>query len=257
MPVLASNCDRALARVRSAASPSCRASTSPIWAPTVCSGLSAVIGSWKIIAISPPRIDAHLRLALRAQVAAFEDDPARRGRAVDQAEDRQRGDRLARSRLADECELLAGSDRERDVVDDRVGAEAHRQVLDREQRRGHGRGPQARAPRAAAAALPLRGSGARPWPAARAASGRSRARSALCDGARTQRVELALQAGHRRAVLAALVPRLQLAADLLQERGRCARRRRRAASLPRARAGAVVCSIAASSPGARSTSAAT
>ena len=28
---------------------------SPIWRPTVCTGFSAVSGSWKIIAISPPR----------------------------------------------------------------------------------------------------------------------------------------------------------------------------------------------------------
>ena len=35
---------------------------SMIWLPTVCTGLNEVIGSWKISAISPPRIDAHLRL---------------------------------------------------------------------------------------------------------------------------------------------------------------------------------------------------
>ena len=54
MPVLASS---SIARARASARPrsACSASTSPIWAPTVCSGLSAVIGSWKIIAISPPR----------------------------------------------------------------------------------------------------------------------------------------------------------------------------------------------------------
>ncbi len=36
--------------------PSCSSSTSPIWLPTVYSGFSAVIGSWKIIAISAPRM---------------------------------------------------------------------------------------------------------------------------------------------------------------------------------------------------------
>ena len=35
--------------------PSCSSSTSPIWLPTVYSGFSAVIGSWKIIAIRLPR----------------------------------------------------------------------------------------------------------------------------------------------------------------------------------------------------------
>jgi hypothetical protein len=77
---------------------------------------------------------AHPRLAEPAQVVAVEDDPPRRARAVDEAEHRQRGDRLARARLADEGELLARIDRQRHVVDDRARAEAHRQVLDREQR---------------------------------------------------------------------------------------------------------------------------
>src|SRR5204862_3653874 len=80
---------------------------------------------------------AHLRLAVRAQVVAGEDDSPRRGRAIDEAEHRQRGDRLARARLADEGELLAGVDRQRDVVDDDKGSETNRQVLDRE-KRAHG-----------------------------------------------------------------------------------------------------------------------
>src|ERR1700694_2396955 len=33
----------------------CKATASAIWAPTVCTGLSEVIGSWKIMAISAPR----------------------------------------------------------------------------------------------------------------------------------------------------------------------------------------------------------
>src|SRR5881394_1174769 len=36
--------------------PWCRRIDSPIWSPTVNTGLSDVIGSWKIIAISAPRI---------------------------------------------------------------------------------------------------------------------------------------------------------------------------------------------------------
>ena len=78
---------------------------------------------------------AHLRLAERAQVDAVEDDASRRARAVDEAEDRERRDRLARPGFADERELLAGADRERDAVDDRGRAEAHRQLLDRKERR--------------------------------------------------------------------------------------------------------------------------
>ena len=50
---------------------------SPIWRPTVCTGFSAVSGSWKIIAISPPRT---LRRSLLAQaveqVAALPQDLA-------------------------------------------------------------------------------------------------------------------------------------------------------------------------------------
>ena len=52
--------------LRSTSMPRCRASfrltllcsriASMIWLPTVCTGLNEVIGSWKIRAISPPRI---------------------------------------------------------------------------------------------------------------------------------------------------------------------------------------------------------
>ena len=55
MPVRRSS---SIARPRAAfsRSPRCVSSTSPIWLPTVNSGFSAVIGSWKIIAISVPRM---------------------------------------------------------------------------------------------------------------------------------------------------------------------------------------------------------
>ncbi len=45
------------ARLRAAAprSPAWRSSTSPIWAPTVRTGFRLVAGSWKIIAMRPPR----------------------------------------------------------------------------------------------------------------------------------------------------------------------------------------------------------
>ena len=39
-----------------------RRSASTIWLPTVCTGLSALIGSWKIMAISRPRIDRNSSL---------------------------------------------------------------------------------------------------------------------------------------------------------------------------------------------------
>jgi len=55
MPVRASN---SMARARAAlgSRPSCRVNTSPIWLPTVNSGFSAVIGSWKIMPIRAPRM---------------------------------------------------------------------------------------------------------------------------------------------------------------------------------------------------------
>ena len=51
---------------------------SAIWPPTVNTGLSAVSGSWKIIAISPPRTAPHpLRLG-GEQVLALPERPPRR-----------------------------------------------------------------------------------------------------------------------------------------------------------------------------------
>ena len=60
---------------------------------------------------------AHRPLVERQQVAAVEadgaaDDPSRR---VDQAQDRQRGQRLAAARLADQGQRLAGVEREADA----------------------------------------------------------------------------------------------------------------------------------------------
>ncbi|MNT23102.1 hypothetical protein D3C72_1585130 [compost metagenome] len=55
MPVRSSS---AMARSRAArrSRSSCSASVSTIWLPIVYSGFSAVIGSWKIIAMSAPRM---------------------------------------------------------------------------------------------------------------------------------------------------------------------------------------------------------
>jgi hypothetical protein len=76
---------------------------------------------------------AHRTFAQTHQVLAVEADLAGRVRRVDQPQDRQRRDRLARSGLAHQRELLAGGDGERDVVDDGRRAEADRQVADVEQ----------------------------------------------------------------------------------------------------------------------------
>ena len=95
---------------------------------------------------------AQLRRRLRRQVELAQPQPpalaVARRRGL-QADRRQGGDRLAAARFADQAERLAGGDRERDAVDDanaaRLATEAHRQVVDREQRR-RGFGSCAQAP---------------------------------------------------------------------------------------------------------------
>ena len=51
-----------------------RRSVSAIWSPTVNTGFSAVIGSWKMSAMPAPRTAPHLALGERQQVAALEID---------------------------------------------------------------------------------------------------------------------------------------------------------------------------------------
>ena len=113
-----------------------------IWRPTVSTGLSDVIGSWKIIEMSLPRMSRISRSESSQQVAASK---AMRpailpGRLGDQPQDRHGGDGLAATRLADDGERLPGLELERDAVDRAVdalrGAEVRLQVLDLEQ--GHG-----------------------------------------------------------------------------------------------------------------------
>ena len=61
--------DGALARPRRLLMPAlCAISASAIWTPTVSTGFSDVIGSWKIIAMSPPRISRSWRLRQLEQV---------------------------------------------------------------------------------------------------------------------------------------------------------------------------------------------
>ena len=101
-------------------------------------GFSAVIGSWKIIEISLPRIARISAFDRRNQVAAPEQDPAAddpAGRLRHELENRQRRDALAAARLADDRERLAGIDLERHAIHRadhrRVGVEIGLQVLER------------------------------------------------------------------------------------------------------------------------------
>ena len=118
---------------------SCARSCSAICQPTVYTGVSAVIGSWKIIAISPPRT-ARISLAgeLHQVAAAVEHLPLDdRVRIADQPHHGHHRDGLAGARLADDADDLAERDREREPVDG-----AHEPVLGPE-RDAAGRGPRA------------------------------------------------------------------------------------------------------------------
>ena len=100
-------------------------------------GLSEVIGSWKIMAISPPRTRRISRSLKRREVAAREPDRSRRcsaPRLGQEAHDRQRRHRLAGAGLAGDAQRLAAARIEEDVVDDRAPA------LRRARRRWKGRG---------------------------------------------------------------------------------------------------------------------
>ena len=116
---------------------------SAICSPTVKTGLSEVIGSWKIIEISLPRILSISRSSRLSEVAALEDDPAlaRRSRpgSSTQAHDRQRRHRLAasptrRRRRACGPSSSAKSTPSTARIGPPVGVEPRAQVLDLEQR---------------------------------------------------------------------------------------------------------------------------
>ena len=113
-------------------------SGSMICSPIGSTGLSEVIGSWKIIEISRPRTSRMSLFGKREQVAAFEQDAAARSAVARQKpHDRMRRNRLARARLADECHDLAGLDLRAEALDRAHGpgevAKLHMQVFDCEQ----------------------------------------------------------------------------------------------------------------------------
>ena len=115
----------------------CVSTASEIWSPIVNTGFSDVIGSWKIIAISPPRSarSSFFGILTRSlplvQRLAGRDAAGRHGNQPEHGEHR---DALARSRLADDAEHLAGMEVVADPgdrLDDPVlGAELDRQVTD-------------------------------------------------------------------------------------------------------------------------------
>ena len=100
-----------------------RRSTSPIWRPTVSTGLSEVIGSWKTYAMSRAADPAQLGARHREQIDAVEDGAAADDRGLrQQPQERQARDALAAAGLTDDAEHLAGRERERELVDGVHGA---------------------------------------------------------------------------------------------------------------------------------------
>jgi hypothetical protein len=96
----------------------CVASTSSIWSPQRMTGLSAVIGSWKIIDMRVQRRSRSRASSRRARCSPVSDDVAADGgeRFGQQAHDRVRDDALARARFADEAHDLAAIARQADAV---------------------------------------------------------------------------------------------------------------------------------------------
>ena len=121
--------------------PPCSIRISPICCSIVCSGLSEVIGSWKMIEMSLPRIARSSRSGSCSRSRPLKricPDGMMRGRVGQQLHHRQRAHRFAGAGFADQRHALALVDPERDAVDrDRLVAalaEADGQVADVEQR---------------------------------------------------------------------------------------------------------------------------
>src|SRR4026208_1709218 len=93
-----------------------------IWSPIVNTGLSDVIGSWKIIAICPPRssVRRFLDIAKRSSPSTVAPPPAARAPPAaprGKAEKVHRRDGLAGSRLAHYPEHLARIELPADLTD--------------------------------------------------------------------------------------------------------------------------------------------
>ena len=119
----------------------CARIASAIWLPTVSTGFSDVIGSWKIIAMSPPRIlrSSSLFIVSRSRPLKIASPLAMRpGGCGMSPSTREHGDALPRAGLADDAEHLAREElvaHARDGLHDAVlRLELDGQVVDREDR---------------------------------------------------------------------------------------------------------------------------
>ena len=140
--VMPTSVSSSIARARAVASsmPRWMVSGSMICSPILSTGLSEVIGSWKIMAISRPRMrrisssESFSSSRPSKRIDALGD--ARRARRQ-QAHDGERRHRLAGARLADDRHHLAGVDRVAQALDRAHGAvrghELHVEVFDLEQ----------------------------------------------------------------------------------------------------------------------------
>ena len=141
--VMPTSVSSSIARARAAASsmPRWMVSGSVICSPIFSTGLSEVIGSWKIMAMSRPRMRRISSSDEVQQLAAVEADRSLgAGRARrQQPHDGERRYRLAGARLADDGHHLAGVDRIAQVLDRAHravgGHELHVEVLDLDQGR--------------------------------------------------------------------------------------------------------------------------
>ena len=134
--------DRARLRLRRR---SCRdglCSGSVICSPMVRIGLSEVIGSWKIIEMSRPRISRISSSSRSSRLRPSKSDAALgdlAGEARQQPHDRERRDRFAGAGFADDGDDFAAVDREAHAFDrahDAArGLEMDMQILDLQQRR--------------------------------------------------------------------------------------------------------------------------
>ena len=98
---------------------SCSAIASTSWTPMVRTGLNDVIGFWKIIPMSRPRIRRSSVSFAADQVESVEHRLAGDDGVLfsSQPNDRRQRDALSRSRLADDAEDLPGSHLELDLFD--------------------------------------------------------------------------------------------------------------------------------------------
>ena len=108
---------RMRARAAAPVRPWCSARLSPSCFSMVWSGLSEVIGSWKMKLMSLPRVRRRVRSSAVGHLgAAVADRAGDVGVVGEEADGGERGDRLARAAFADEGEGLAGVELEADAA---------------------------------------------------------------------------------------------------------------------------------------------